>query len=95
MKNTFFFAFSCEDEKVENEVYEFYREFSKLRIDRNMKIKGIAKRELKQRFLDRGWPHEDVLFVDFPTIRNASVCGNRVVFYSLGQTPGFFPNLFK
>ena len=75
-----FFAFTCDYEETEKKVYEFYREFSELRISRGLTIKGIAKKELKQRFIDRSWPHEKILFVDFPTIRNASVCGNKVVF---------------
>ncbi len=75
-----FFAFINSNAQFEDEVYDFYREYTVLRKERGIVLKGIAHSSLKQRFTEYKRPYPDLLFVDYPTLQNMSVFQNSVIF---------------
>jgi sugar-specific transcriptional regulator TrmB len=72
-----FFSFHPGTRDRYPEVFEFYKEFEKERQRRGLIVRGIAPKELQNFFAGRAV--ENVLFVDFPTVLNLSVCRNKVV----------------
>lgn len=75
-----FFAFMTQGGSHDKEVNAFYRDFRSDRIRRGLKIRGIAHQSVKERFREVSYDYQDVLFVDFPTLQNVSICRNRVIF---------------
>jgi hypothetical protein len=88
--NFLFFGFSCSNSQWEQQVYQFYREYTFIRLDRGLKIRGIAHESMKPRFIEHSWPHTNIRFVPFPTLRNMSICNNRVIIVPWEETQTSF-----
>ena len=73
------FAFNSPLEDQDREIYSFYREFTNDRLRRGLKIKGIAPLIRKALFKELDFNLEQWIFVDFPTLENVSVCGNKII----------------
>ena len=74
-----FFGFSSRNEEYEREVYEFYREYTLIRQQRRLVLRGIAHESMRKRFEEYKWPHSNVRYVSYPTLINISICNNRVI----------------
>jgi sugar-specific transcriptional regulator TrmB len=74
-----FFAFHVNNEEWEREVYKFYREYTEIRLQRGLRIRGVAHENHRAHFLANRWPHRDIRFVDFPILKSISVCANRTI----------------
>ena len=72
-----FFSFYTPNENDYQEVFSFYEEFERERIQRGIIVKGIARSVLKKRLTRRR--AGSVVFVDFPIIQNVSVFQNKVI----------------
>lgn len=73
------FAFMTPTEQLDREIYGFYREFTEDRLRRGLNIKGIAHVDRKPLFQQTGFDLSQWVFVDYPTLQNVSICGNRVI----------------
>lgn len=85
-----FFAFSSGKEEHEREVYEFYRDYTVTRVERGLKLRGIAHEKLRARFTEFQWPHTNIRFVNFPTLKNMSICRERVIIVPWEETQTSF-----
>jgi len=74
-----FFGFSSSNPDYEQLVYSFYREFSDIRMRREIVIKGVAHESIREQFIRNQWPHHNIRFVTFPIIHSASVCRDKVI----------------
>lgn len=75
-----FFAFITKSQKYDAEVNRFYGEFTHDRLRRGLNLKGIAHVDARPYFIQNKRDLSNILFVDFPVLKNASVCGNKVIF---------------
>lgn len=73
------FAFVSAMEDQDREIYSFYKEFTNDRLRRGLEIKGIAPITRKALFKELKFDLTQWLFVDFPTLENVSVCGNKII----------------
>jgi len=85
-----FFGFACKDQEWEGLVYEFYREYTFIRLDRGLRIRGIAHVDMRPRFVEHKWPHSSIRFVPFPALRNMSICNDRVMIVPWEETQTSF-----
>lgn len=85
-----FFAFSSRNEEYEKQVYEFYREYTGIRVERGLKLRGISHEKLRHRFTEFQWPHSNIRFVNFPTLKNISICRERVIIVPWEETQTSF-----
>lgn len=85
-----FFAFSSKNPAHEEAVYGFYREYTAIRMQRGLKLRGIAHESRRARFKEHKWPHENIRFVDFPTLKSMSICGDRVIIVPWEETQTSF-----
>lgn len=74
-----FFAFRTDIDDVDEMLFDFYKEFTIDRVRRGLNIKGIAHISAYHRFYARGWDTSNIAFVDFPTVENLSICGNKII----------------
>ena len=75
-----FFGFYSSNESYVKEVYEFYRSYTDLRLNRGIVLKGIANEFMREQFISNKWPHKNIKFINFPIIQNTSVFNNKVMF---------------
>ncbi|MEI7718905.1 MAG: helix-turn-helix domain-containing protein [archaeon] len=73
-----FFAFYTQNPDDFDNVYNFYKEFEKERVQRGLVVKGIAPSNIKDKFIGRNM--KKVKFVNFPVPMNISVFQNKVIF---------------
>ncbi len=73
-----FFAFYTKNPDDFENVYNFYKEFEKDRNSRGIKLKGLAPKSIKDKFVGRNM--KNVKFVDFPVPMNISVFKDKVIF---------------
>ena len=74
-----FLGFSSKNPVFEEEVYGFYREFTETRMERGLKLKGVAHESMRKFFEEREWPHTNIRYVPFPILKNISICGNKTI----------------
>lgn len=74
-----FFGFASSNEEYEKMVYKFYREYTDVRLQRGLVLRGIAHVDMRPRFVENDWPHRNIRFVNFPTLNNISICRNKVI----------------
>jgi hypothetical protein len=74
-----FFGFACSNPEYERAVYKFYREYTFMRVERGLRLRGIAHESMRPLFVEHQWPHKNIRFVTFPTLNNMSICNNRVI----------------
>lgn len=74
-----FFGFCSNNKKFESEVYQYYREYTDIRMNRELSIRGIAHESMRSRFIENSWPHSSIRFVSYPTLKNISICNNKVI----------------
>lgn len=72
------FAFMSPLIDQDREIYSFYREFTADRLRRGLKIRGIAHEQRKPLFKELDFDLGHWIFVNFPTLQNVSVCGNKI-----------------
>ncbi len=84
------FAFITKKQIHDDEVNYFYREFTEDRLRRGLEIKGIAHIDTKPYFVKNQRDISDILFVDFPVIKNASICNDKVIFTPWEETQTAF-----
>lgn len=85
-----FFGFACPNKEYEQAVYEFYREYTFMRVERGLKLRGIAHESMRQKFVSNNWPHSNIRFVKFPTLNNISICRNKVIIVPWEETQTSF-----
>lgn len=73
-----YFSFYTENLNDFEEVYNFYKEFSKERVRRGFNVKGIVPIQVKPKYKDRD--KTNVLFIDFPAPMNISIFNDKVFF---------------
>lgn len=74
-----FFGFCSNNKEFESEVYQYYREYTDIRMNRGLVLRGIAHESMRQRFAENLWPHSNIKFVSYPTLKNISICNNKVI----------------
>lgn len=74
-----FFGFRSPNPEYEKQVFGFYREYTDVRIQRGLVLKGIAHEASRPQFTVRNWPHQNIRFVNFPIIENISVCRDKAI----------------
>lgn len=73
-----FFSFHAKNPDDFNDIFEFYKDFEKERKRYGIVTKGIAPKNVKDKFSGR--QQENLLFVDFPIPTNISVFKDKVAF---------------
>jgi HTH-type transcriptional regulator, sugar sensing transcriptional regulator len=73
-----FFAFYAEDPDSLDNVYNFYKYFEKERLNRGIKVRGIAPTAIKDKF--KGRKIENVLFIDMPIPMNIGIINDKIMF---------------
>ena len=81
-----FFGFACANKEYEQAVYKFYREYTYMRVERGLKLRGIAHESMREKFVSNDWPHSNIRFVKFPTLNNISICNNKVIIVPWEET---------
>jgi sugar-specific transcriptional regulator TrmB len=81
-----FLGFSSTNKLYEEEVYTFYREFTEVRIERGLVLRGIAHESHRESFKRHKWPHKNIRFVTFPLLQNISVCGHKAIIVPWNET---------
>ena len=74
------FAFHTRSKIYDEEVHAFYRGFNEERKNRGLIIKGILHEDSRVYYLQNNRDPKEALFVDFPVLTNASICGTKVMF---------------
>ncbi|MBN8548147.1 MAG: hypothetical protein J0M12_02405 [Deltaproteobacteria bacterium] len=85
-----FFGFACPNKEYEQAVYAFYREYTYMRVERGLKLRGIAHESMRKKFVENDWPHSNIRFVQFPTLNNMSICKNKVIIVPWEETQTSF-----
>ncbi|MFA4820074.1 MAG: helix-turn-helix domain-containing protein [Candidatus Aenigmatarchaeota archaeon] len=70
-----FFSFYSKERAFDN-VFNFFRDFEKLREKRNIMGKGIVPVEIKDKFKGRNM--KNLIFVNFPIPNGITVCGDKI-----------------
>jgi hypothetical protein len=66
-------------ESNDREIYAFYREFTEDRLRRGLTLKGIAHTDRKPLFEELEFDMNTWRFVDYPSLQNVSICGNKII----------------
>ena len=74
-----FFSFFTHVEEYDEQVFEFYREFTTDRLRRGITIRGISPLAQKERFARWNYDLGTIAFADFPTLQNISIIRNKVI----------------
>lgn len=74
-----FFGFASPNPDSVKKVYAFYREYTDIRLQRGLIVKGIAHAHMREEYLRRNWPHRNIRLVNFPIVQNISVCRDRAI----------------
>ncbi len=81
-----FLGFSSSNAIFEEEVYTFYREFSEVRINRGLKLRGVAHETMRKNFDKHEWPHRNIRYVQYPILKGISICRNKAIIVPWDQT---------
>jgi sugar-specific transcriptional regulator TrmB len=81
-----FLGLSSQNSVFVEEVYSFYREFTEVRLERGLVLRGIAHESSREVFRRYKWPHKNIRFVTFPLLQNISVCGNKAIIVPWNET---------
>lgn len=74
-----FFGFDSPNPEYVRKVYAFYREFTDVRLERGLIIKGVARESMRGNYDLNHWPHRNIRFVSFPITQNISICRDKVI----------------
>lgn len=74
-----FFGFASDNPEFERAVYTFYREYTDIRLQRGLVLRGVAHESMRVRFKENKWPHKNIRFVETPIVQGISLCRDKVI----------------
>ena len=80
-----FYFFSIDVKGINSEIQKFFERYDVKRKEKGLKVRGLARKELKPLFEHR--KHPNLRYVDFPIPSNVSMCNNKIVLLIWGDTP--------